>query len=85
MEKPGLACYKNKKKQRLDVERSNARGTERADKGGGGCRRVGGNMGKTAEQEKVQKTQKRDLGGVLRQPHNFPDWKVLRFFGPGKK
>ena len=54
-------------------------------RGGGGCRRVGGNMGKTAEQEKVQKTQKRDLGGVLRQPHHFPDWKVLRFFWPRKK
>ena len=52
---------------------------------GGGCRRVGGNMGKTAEQEKVEKTQKRDLGGVLRQPHHFPDWKVLRFFWPRKK
>ncbi len=47
--------------------------------GGGG----GGGKGKTAEQEKAQKTPKRDLG-VLRQPHNFPDWKALRFFGPGK-
>ena len=45
------------------MERSNARGTEHANKGGGGCRRVGGDMGKTAEQEKVQKTHKRDLGG----------------------
>jgi hypothetical protein len=29
----------------------------------GGCMRVGGGKGKIAEQEKAQKTQKRDLGG----------------------
>ena len=40
---------------------------------------------KIAEEEKVQKTQKGDLGGGLEQPHNFPGWKVLRFFWAAKK
>ncbi len=63
VEKPGLACKKTNTKQPLDVQRSNWRvGGGTCRQRGEGFRRSRGDKGKTAQQEKEQKTQKRDLG-----------------------
>ena len=45
----------------------------------------GGGNGEDSRTRKSPKGPKTRPGGVLRQPHNFPGWKVLRFFGSGKK
>jgi hypothetical protein len=59
----GWRAAKGQKKRLLDEERSHFRRTEHAAKGAGHAGVWGGDRGKTAEQEKVQKTQKDDLGG----------------------
>ena len=45
------------------------------------CRRVGGDRGKTAEQEKVPKTQKPDLGGSCGSRTTFLAGKCCTFLG----
>ena len=45
-----------------------------------GCRRVGRDRGKTAEQEKVQKTPKCDLGGSWGSRTTFQAGKCCAFF-----
>jgi hypothetical protein len=59
----GWRAAKGQKKRLLDEKRSHFRRTEHAAKGAGHAGVWGGDRGKTAEQEKVQKTQKDDLGG----------------------
>ena len=81
----GWRAIKTHTKQQLDVERSNARGTERSDKGGGGAGRWGGIWGRQPNKKMYKTLKNATWGGVLRQPHHFPDWKVLRFFWPRKK
>ena len=45
----------------------------------------GGGLGEDSGTRKSAKDPKTRPGGVLRQPHNFPGWKVLHFFKPVKK
>ena len=52
---------------------------------GGGCRRVGGDRGKTVEQEKVQKTHKGDLGGSWGSRTTFQAGKCCAFLGLPKR
>ena len=52
---------------------------------GGRVHEGGGEVRGRQPNKKKPKRPKNATWGVLRQPHNFPDWKVLRFFGPGKK
>ena len=52
---------------------------------GRGVQEGGGGYGEDSRTRKSAKDPKTRPGGVLRQPHHFPDWKVLRFFWPRKK
>ena len=50
-------------KQQLDVEKSNARGTERADEGGGGAGGWGGIWGRQPNKKKYKRPKNATWGG----------------------
>ena len=80
----GGRAEKGQKKRLLDEKRSHCTRTEHAAKGVGRARGWRGIGGRQPNKKKSKRPKTRP-GGVLGQPHNFPDWKALRFFGPGKK
>ena len=59
----GWRAKKTHTEQQLDVERSNARGTERADEEGGGVQEGGGEYGEDSRTRKSTKDPKTRPGG----------------------
>ena len=59
----GWRAIKTHTKQQLDVERSNARGTERANKGEGGAGGWGGIWGRQPNKKKYKRPKNATWGG----------------------
>jgi len=62
VEIPGLACFKRDTKTTVRGEKVPLVGDSACGERGRGCRRVKRDRGETAEQAKVEKTRKPDLG-----------------------